>query len=117
MLEKGVFSKSLRTVRRLFQQQRARLAKKLQNPRLLQIHFHTFRHWKATMLYHQTKGILYAMNFLGHRNIKNTLLYVQLEGALFKGNDEYICKAAGKGMMLKRLLRSALNMYARRRMV
>jgi integrase/predicted RNA-binding Zn-ribbon protein involved in translation (DUF1610 family) len=99
-----VFSKSLRTVRRLFQRQRARLAKKLQNPRLLQIHFHTFRHWKATMLYHQTKDILYVMNFLGHRNIKNTLLYVQLEDALFKGNDEYVCKAAGNADDAKTLI-------------
>lgn len=31
------------------------LARKLQNPRLLRISLHTLRHWKATMLYHQTK--------------------------------------------------------------
>ena len=30
---------------------RKRLANKLQNPRLDRIHFHTFRHWKATMEY------------------------------------------------------------------
>jgi len=90
-----VFSKSLRTIRRLFQKQRQRLARKLQNPRLLQIHFHTFRHWKATMLYHQTKDILYVMQFLGHKNIKNTLIYVQLEEALFrKQSEEYVCKTA-----------------------
>jgi len=35
------------------------------------------------------------MNFLGHQNVKNTLQYVQLEEALFKGDDEYIYKAAG----------------------
>jgi hypothetical protein len=34
---------------------RHRLAFKLQNPRLLEIHFHTLRHWKATMEYHYTK--------------------------------------------------------------
>jgi integrase len=92
---KCVFSKSLRTMRRLFQKQRENIARKLQNPRLLQIHFHSFRHWKATMLYHQTKDILYVMQFLGHRNIKNTLLYVQLEEALFKEeNEEFTCKVA-----------------------
>jgi len=39
---------------------RKRLASKLQNPRLEKITFHTFRHWKATMLYHQTKDPYYV---------------------------------------------------------
>src|SRR4030066_761622 len=34
-----------------FNHQRKRIAHKIQNPRLLKIHFHTFRHWKGTMLY------------------------------------------------------------------
>ena len=47
------------------------------------------------MLYHQTKDILYVMQFLGHKNIKNTLKYIQLEEALFKEqNEEFICKIA-----------------------
>ena len=47
------------------------------------------------MLYHQTKDILYVMNFLGHKSIKNTLIYIQLEEAIFKkDNDEYVCKVA-----------------------
>jgi len=66
-----VFTLNLRALRRVFQRQRERLARKLQNHRLRLIHFHTFRHWKATMLYHQTKDILYVMNFLGHKSIKN----------------------------------------------
>ena len=48
------------------------------------------------MLYHQTKDILYVMQFLGHRNIKNTLMYVQLEETLFKNeNEQFVCKVAG----------------------
>jgi len=91
-----IFAKDLRTIRKVFEKQRATITRKLQNPRLRQIHFHTFRHWKATMLYHQTKDILYVMRFLGHRNIKNTLKYIQLEEAIFKEeSDEFICKAAG----------------------
>lgn len=90
-----VFTPNLRALRQVFQRQRERLARKLQNPRLRLIHFHTFRHWKATMLYHQTKDILYVMNFLGHKSIKNTLIYIQLEEAIFKEeSDEYICKVA-----------------------
>ncbi len=73
---------------------RKRVAQKLKNPRLLQIHFHTLRHWKATMLYHQTKDILYVMKFLGHKNIECTLIYIQLEDALFQQSDEWTVKVA-----------------------
>jgi len=74
--------------------QRKRLAQKLQNPRLLKIHFHTFRYWKGTMLYHETKDMYYVMQRLGHKSIKNTLLYVQLQEALFQGETNYISKVA-----------------------
>jgi integrase len=74
--------------------QRKRIANKTGNPRILRIHFHTFRHWKGTMLYHKTKDIYYVMQALGHKNIKNTLLYIQLEKALFQGEQDYISKVA-----------------------
>ena len=61
-----------------FDRQKRRLAHKLQNPRLLNITFHTFRHWKATMEYHKTKDILHVKQLLGHRNINSTLVYTQL---------------------------------------
>ena len=77
-----------------FNHQRKRIAHKLQNPRLLKIHFHTFRHFRGTMLYHKTKDMYYVMQALGHKNIKNTLLYVQLEEALFQGEQDYISKVA-----------------------
>ena len=71
------------------------LARKLNNPRLQEIHFHTLRHWKATTLYHQTKDVLYVMQYLGHRNIRSTLKYIQLEQAIH-GNapDNYTCRIA-----------------------
>jgi integrase len=78
----------------LLSHQRKRLAHKLSNPRLLKIHFHTFRYWKGTMIYHETKDMYYTMQRLGHKNIKNTLLYVQLEEALFQGETNYISKVA-----------------------
>ncbi|MCS7114452.1 MAG: tyrosine-type recombinase/integrase, partial [Candidatus Bathyarchaeota archaeon] len=56
---------------------RKRLAHKLQNQKLLQINFHTIRHWKATMEYHRTKDILYVKNFLGHREVRNTEIYIK----------------------------------------
>ena len=64
---------------------RMRPAKKLQNPRLTYIHFHTLRHWKATIEYHKTRDLLHVMQMLGHRDVKNTLIYTHL--IEFKGND------------------------------
>jgi integrase len=74
--------------------QRKRLADKLKNPRLLKIHFHTFRYWKGTMLYHKTKDPYFVQQQLGHKSINNTALYVQLNNAYFDGEDEYISKVA-----------------------
>jgi hypothetical protein len=74
--------------------QRKRIAHKLQNPRILKIHFHTFRYWRGTMLYQQYRSEFYVMQQLGHRKIENTLLYIQLDEALFKGTVDYISKVA-----------------------
>jgi len=72
-----------------FTRSRKRLAFKLANPRLNEIHFHTLRHWKATMLYHYTHDLLFVAEFLGHKDIENTRLYIQLEKNLFKNfSDE-----------------------------
>jgi len=78
-------------LRKVFMKQRKKIAYKLGNPRILQIHFHTLRHWKATMEYHRTKDILHVMRMLGHKSITNTLKYTQLVD--FQ-NDDYVCKAA-----------------------
>jgi integrase len=86
-----VFPVNYNAMRKSFGRQRRRLARKLQNPRLLQITFHTLRHFKATMEYAKTKDILHVMRLLGHKNINNTLIYTQLVN--FK-NDEYISKVA-----------------------
>jgi len=65
---------------------RRRIAANLQNPRITQITFHTFRHWKATMEYHRTKDLIHVQRLLGHRNITNTMRYTQL---IQFENDEY----------------------------
>jgi integrase len=75
---------------------RKRLAFKLGNPRLEEIHFHTLRYWKGTMLYHYGMPFLEVAEFLGHRNIENTRLYIQLEKSLFKNlpNDQFETRIA-----------------------
>jgi integrase len=82
--------KNSRTLLRTFLRQRKRIAAKMGNPRLQQIHFHTLRHWKATTEYHKTKDILHVMQMLGHRRIQNTLKYTQL--VQFDDADAYVCK-------------------------
>ena len=75
-------------LRRAFLYMRKVTARKLSNPRLLNITFITFRHWKATMEYHRTKDILHVQRFLGHKNIQNTLIYIDLEANLFVASSE-----------------------------
>jgi integrase len=54
----------MRSVTKTFIKQRKRISTKLGNLRIMQIHFHTLRHWKASMEYHKTKDILYVMKLL-----------------------------------------------------
>ncbi|MEM3459094.1 MAG: tyrosine-type recombinase/integrase [Candidatus Bathyarchaeia archaeon] len=77
------------SIKECLQLARKRLARNLQNPRFLQIHFHTFRHWKATMEYAKTKDILHVRQLLGHKQIQSTLVYTTLVN--FEA-DEYVVK-------------------------
>ena len=83
---KHVFNQDQHNVQSTFYISRKRLARKLSNPRLLQIHFHSLRHWKATMEYHKTRDILHVKYLLGHKRIENTEIYAHL--VEFE-NDEY----------------------------
>jgi len=87
--------RTVNSVKALMVRCRAKQAFKLGNPRLKEIHFHTLRHWKATMLYHQTKDILLVQQFLGHKSIENTELYIQLDKQLFQNisDDNFIIRA------------------------
>jgi integrase len=75
---------SLNSLKATYCRARKRLAVKLQNPRLKEIHFHTLRHYAATMLYHHTKDLLLVKAFLGHKEVDNTMLYIQLDKQLFQ---------------------------------
>ncbi len=55
-----------------------RLAQTQNNPRFLQIHFHTFRHHFATEKLRQTKMLTHVQYLLGHKRIINTERYVHL---------------------------------------
>ena len=55
---------------------------------------HTIRHWRATILYHETKDIRFVQRFLGHRNILNTEHYIHLEAYFQDTEEQYITKVA-----------------------
>jgi integrase len=108
--EKVFDFKTVCNVDKNFRKQRRKIAHKLANPRLMQIHMHTFRHWKATMEYYRTKDILHVMRILGHRKIENTLIYVQLVEALFhEVDEEYVCKVAKNIEEAKPLIESGFE--------
>ena len=115
-----VFNSNTDVMRRNFTRQRKRIAAKLKNPRINQITFHTFRHWKATMEYHKTKDILHVKELLGHKSINNTLIYTQLVSfeddeftarvahsekeacELVEAGFEYVCDFNGNKLFRKR---------------
>jgi integrase len=102
-----VFGCSWQVAHNSFNAQRKRAATKLSNPRILQIHFHTFRHWRATMEYHRTKDILKVMRLLGHKSIANTLIYTQL--VEFEDDDKYCTAVANNVQEARRLLETGFE--------
>ena len=71
---------------------RKQLSKISFNPRFLNVHLHSFRHFRATFLYHQTKDLLYVQQILGHRSISNTVRYTRLVD--WADSDQFVCKVA-----------------------
>jgi integrase len=95
----------INSLKTTFQKTRKRLAIKLQNPRLCKISFHTFRHWKATELYHQTRDAYYVKDFLGHKELRNTEIYINIERTIFEqASDGFTVKVAEKPDDIKALL-------------
>jgi integrase len=78
-----------------FALQRKRKAKQLANPNLMLIHFHTFRHWKATTEQHRTKDPWHVKMMLGHKSIQSTEHYIHLEKQLYEEtNDQFTVRVA-----------------------
>jgi integrase len=97
-------------LKNVFLKTKRRLAHKLQNPRLLRITFHTFRHWRATMLYHQTKDPYYVKQFLGHKSLKSTEIYITVERTLFgEYSDEFTVRVTSKPEEIKELLETGFE--------
>ena len=94
---------------------RRRLANKLQNPGLLKISFHTFRRWKATMLYHETGDIHYVKRFLGHKSIVNTEIYINIADAIFESrSDEFTVRVVEKPEDIKKLAEAGFEFFCQK---
>jgi integrase len=89
---KLVFPTSYDVVRQGLQSLRKRAAIKLQNPKLLEISFKSYRHWGGSMLAHYTNGnVLTIKKMLRHKSVQNTMKYIHtLE---FKDEDFEIATA------------------------
>jgi integrase len=83
--------KSLDGFRAGYEVMKNNLAAELKNPRIAEVAFRSFRHWKATTEYAKTKDILHVKWLLGHKRLENTLIYTHLVSF---GADDYICKTA-----------------------
>jgi integrase len=81
---------------RSFKDQRIGLAKKIENPRLAKITFHTLRHWKGTMEYHKTHDPDHVKRLLGHRSLSSTEIYINMEQAVFNESDQQYYSATAK---------------------
>jgi integrase len=80
-----------------YYQQRKKIARKLGNPRLLKIGFHTFRHWKLTTYAHEVRDPFMVQDFAGHKDMKSTMLYIHLEKQIYRnGRSEDYHVAAAK---------------------
>jgi integrase len=82
-------------MRTSFYLQKKRIVERQANPKLMLIHFHTFRHWKATTEQHKTKDPWHVKMILGHKSIKSTETYIHLEKMIYQeSNDQFTVKVA-----------------------
>jgi integrase len=78
-----------------FEEARTRTAQRLANPRLKQIHFHTFRHWKGTTDYYKTRDERMIRHILGHRTAAMTDRYIHIVETIYHDEtNEWACKVA-----------------------
>jgi integrase len=91
---------------------RTRVAERYNNPRFKQIHLHTFRHWKATMWYHEFQNIYEVKMRLGHKSVVATEVYMHIEQMLYRtSDDKYTCKTAKTTEEAISLIESGFEMH------
>ena len=80
--------------RRQFERLRTQLDEKFPGHHLMRIHFHSFRTWRATWEYYQTKDSRHVMDMLGIVNPWVVQVYIQLAQAISLRESDYDVKQA-----------------------
>lgn len=98
---KRIFTTTYGNMQSCFRILKLRVADILQNPRIRQIRFTTFRHWGGTMIAHYTHGnVLAVKRALGHKCIASTMKYIHM--VHFK-DDEFEVATATRVQEVKEL--------------
>jgi integrase len=126
----NIFQPKKQMLREYYRIQRKRIATDQNNPRLLKITFHTFRHWKATTEYYRTLDVKHVQWMLGHRNSNSTDIYITLAKSIYQLGakaDEYTSKVthsieeettlinSGEGWILHRAINETTCIYKKRK--
>lgn len=98
-------------MRSCFFLQKRKIAKKLCNSEILKVHFHSFRHWKATTEYHETHDLIHVQEMLGHKNIEVTRGYIYIEKALYKKteSDQFHIKVTAEQTEIMKLMETGFE--------
>lgn len=100
-----IWTATLTSLKTNYYVQRRMIANKLNEPALLKISLHSFRHWKATTEYHRTHDIIPVQQLLGHMDIKSIMIYINLERAIFNSStDQFHVKVAMSSKEAAKLL-------------
>ena len=93
--------------------QKRRIAERQANRNMMKIHFHTFRHWKATTEQHKTEDPWHVKMILGHKS-RSTETYIHLEQMLYDGQgyDNFTVKVADTIDDVIKLMESGFEYHA-----
>lgn len=111
---KDKFFASSDGIRSCFYLQKKRIALRQAIPNHMLIHFHTFRHWKATTEQHKTRDPWHVKMILGHKSIQSTETYIHLEKMMYGGetDDQYIVKVGNTMDEATRLMEVGFEYHA-----
>jgi integrase len=120
-----VFKSQVKSMRKTFEKIRNRTAVTLANPKLKEIHFHTFRHWKATTKMHECHDAWEVKQILGHKTIKSTEIYIHIDqmtsnyskqwSSLVTHSIEEETNAINTGFELVRAINETTAIYRKRK--
>jgi integrase len=101
-------------MRTCFFLQKRRIVERQANRNIMKIHFHTFRHWKATTEQHKTKDPWHVKMILDHKSIRSTETYIHLEEMLYDGQgyDNFTVKVANTLDEAIRLMEAGFEYHA-----